>query len=101
MPEAASNFMQGMMAAPYFFPVLKATETLGGFLLLSGIAAPVGLLILTPITLHILLFHGLLTPGLENLILPLVMCVLHALSTLRFWAVYAPLFKKDGCCSKT
>ena len=33
MPEAAEIFMKGIMATGYFFPVLKVTEVVFGFLL--------------------------------------------------------------------
>lgn len=95
MPEAAMDYMKGLMAAGYFMPLLKGAETLGGFMLLSGLAAPIGLLILTPITLHILLFHACMTPGIQNSALPIFMCILHALVALRFWGSYRPLFRRD------
>lgn len=94
MPEAATQFMTGMMAAPYFMPVLKGAEALGGFLLLTGFAAPVGLLILAPITLQIVLFHGVMTPGVSNIVLPAAMVVLHGLAAWRYWGLYRPLFRR-------
>ena len=94
MPAGAQAFMGGMMSASYFMPVLKGTEVIGGLLLLSGFAAPIALVILAPITLQILLFHGFLTPGLQNLILPLVMTTLHVLAAKAYWNLYSPLFKK-------
>jgi hypothetical protein len=41
--------------------VLAATQTVAGFLLLTGFAAPLALVILAPITLQIFLFHMFLT----------------------------------------
>ncbi|WII70845.1 DoxX family membrane protein [Bdellovibrio sp. 22V] len=93
-PEAAMTFMGGMMAAPYFFPVLKGTETLCGLLLLSGFAAPLALVILAPITLQIFLFHSFMTPGLENSIMPVAMIALHILAATAYWALYRPLFSR-------
>ena len=94
MPEGAQAFMGGMMSASYFLPVLKGTEVIGGLLLLSGFAAPLALVILAPITLQILLFHGFLTPWIQNLILPLVMTALHVAAAQAYWNLYHPLFKK-------
>ncbi|WP_374034276.1 acyltransferase [Bdellovibrio bacteriovorus] len=94
MPEGAMAFMGGMMAAPYFFPVLKGTEVICGALLLSGFAVPLALVILAPITLQIFLFHSFLTPGLENVIMPVVMIALHVLAATGYWSVYKPLFKR-------
>lgn len=94
MPQAAQTFMGGMMSASYFLPVLKGTEVIAGLLLLTGFAAPLALVILAPITLQILLFHGFLTPGIQNLIMPLVMTALHILAAQAYWNLYLPLFRK-------
>ncbi|MFV8257192.1 acyltransferase [Bdellovibrio bacteriovorus] len=94
MPEGAMAFMGGMMAAPYFFPVLKGTEVICGALLLSGFAVPLALVILAPITLQIFLFHSFLTPGLENVVMPVVMIALHVLAATGYWNLYKPLFKR-------
>lgn len=94
MPEAAMTFMKGIMATGYFFPLLKITETVCGFLLLINFAAPVALVILAPVTLHIFLFHFCLTPGMANLPLPIVMVVAHIVAMSGYWHVYQPLFGK-------
>ena len=94
MPEAATSFFGGIMAAGYFLPVLKGTEVLGGLLLLAGFWRPVALVVLAPITIHILLFHGLLTPGIQFIILPVVMVVLHILSAAKYWDKFKVLFIK-------
>lgn len=59
----ALNFMMGLMAAPYFFPVLKGVEVITGLALLSGRFVPLALLILAPIVVNIFLFHTVLAPG--------------------------------------
>ncbi len=94
LPEAMQTFMAGMMVTKYFFPFLKLTETVCGLLLLVGIAPALALIILAPITINIFLVHLFLTPGLENLVIPSVILVLHVLSASYYWPVYAPLFKK-------
>ena len=95
MPEAATGFMKGIMGTGYFFPVLKITETTCGFLLLTGIAAPVALVVIAPITLQIILFHTFLTPGVSNLALPLVMVVAQVVAMSGYWNLYRPLFLKQ------
>lgn len=94
MPEGAMAFMGGMMTAPYFFPVLKGTEVICGALLLSGMWSPLALVILAPITLQILLFHSFMTPGLENVILPLVMVALHVTAASAYKGIYKPLLAR-------
>ncbi len=94
MPEAAMGFMKGIMGAGYFFPLLKITEVVCGLLLLTGIAAPLALVVIAPVTLHIFLFHAFLTHGISNLILPLVMLLAQALAMGMYWNLYKPLFSK-------
>ena len=94
MPEAAMGFMKGIMGTPYFFPVLKGTETTCGFLLLTGLAAPLALVILAPITLQIILFHTFMTPGLGNLVLPSIMGLAHIIAIAGYWKIYRPLFSR-------
>ena len=62
MPEKLLAFNTGLMASGYFFPFLKATETLCGLALLSGFFVPLALVILAPITIHIFLVHTFLAP---------------------------------------
>ena len=91
MPAAAEGFMKGIMGSGYFFTLLKITETSCGFLLLSGIAAPLALAILAPITLNIILFHAWLTPAAQNLMLPSAMLLAHIVAMSAYWSLYKPL----------
>ena len=93
LPEQAGAFMGGLAASGYFFPVLKATEVVGGLALLSGFFAPLALVVLAPITLQIFLFHAILTPGIQNSVMPVLMIVMHLLSAKLYWDVYKPLLK--------
>jgi putative oxidoreductase len=94
MPETAMGFLEGLVKSGYFLPVLAATQTLAGFLLLTGFAAPLALVILAPITLQIFLFHLFLTPGLPNLIVPLLLGILPLTAASAYWRIYRPLFSK-------
>lgn len=94
MPEAAMAFMKGMMATGYFFPFLKMTETFFGFLLLFGIAAPLVLVVLAPVTLHIALYHAFLSPMGGEQVLPAAMVLLQVVAMAGYWNKYKPLFSK-------
>lgn len=94
MTPAAGEFMKGIMATGYFLPVLKLTEALFGLLLLLGIAAPLSLVVLAPVTLQIILFNAFLTAGVGNLIIPLVMLIAHIIAMAGYWDLYKPLFIK-------
>lgn len=94
LPETAMGFLGGLMSAGYFFPFLKGTEVLMGALLLSGFAVPFALIVLAPITINILLFHTILTPGLQNAVLPVVMVLLSFAAAYNYWSTFKPLFAK-------
>ena len=94
MPEGAMAFMKGIIGSGYFFPLLKVTEVVCGFLILFGLAAPLALVIIAPVTLHIFLFHFFLTPGASNLPLPLVMVVAQIIAMSGYWKLYKPLLTK-------
>ena len=94
MPDKAMAFMTGIMGSGYFFPVLKITEVVCGFLLVTGLAAPLALVIIAPVTLHIILFHSFLTPGISNLYLPVGMVVAQVIAMSGYWKLYQPLFSK-------
>ena len=94
MPEAAMAFVGGLMKSGYFMPFMGGTQVLGGFLLLTGLRAPLALVILAPMTLNIVLFHVYFTPQLPNLVLPSVMMALHVLAATAYWNIYRPLFSR-------
>lgn len=94
LPESAMGFLGGLMSAGYFFPFLKGTEVLMGALLLAGFAVPFALIVLAPITINILLFHTILTPGPQNAVLPVVMVLLSVAVAYNYWPTFKPLFAK-------
>lgn len=94
MPEKLQTFMTGMMAAGYFFPLLKGTEVVCGLLLLIGVAPALALVILAPISINIFMVHLFLTPGLQNLLMPILILVCHLLAATAYWKLYKPLFQK-------
>lgn len=93
-PEGAMAFFNGMMAAPYFFPLLKGTEVLCGLMLLANVAPALSLVILAPITTQIFCFHAFMTPGVKNLVMPVAIIVLHVLAACKYKDRYRPLFSK-------
>lgn len=63
LPEKLVAFNQGMMAAGYFFPLVKITEIVCGLLLMLGMFVPLALVILAPVVLNIFLVHAFLAPS--------------------------------------
>ncbi len=65
MPPAdslAGKFMSSMTASGWL-PIISGLEVLGGALVLIGITAPIGLVILGPIVFNAVLFHLLMAGG--------------------------------------
>ncbi len=91
MPEGAQAYLGGLMAAGYFFPVLKFTEVVCGLALLSGFFAPLALIILAPITIQIFLFHFFLTPG--QWTIAAVIFVVHLVAARGYWDRFRPLLQ--------
>lgn len=92
LPEQAMAFMGGLGGSGYFFPFLKGTEVLMGALLLSGFAVPLAYVILAPITINIVLFHAILTPGLQNSVMPLFLVILSLVGAYNYKDVFSLLF---------
>ncbi|RLB36952.1 MAG: hypothetical protein DRH30_14085 [Deltaproteobacteria bacterium] len=63
MSEAGGTFMGALMGTGYFMIVVKAVEVLAGLMILTGRFLPLGLILLAPVTVHILLFHVFLDPA--------------------------------------
>lgn len=91
-PEAGLKYLGGLMAAPYFFPVLKVTEIVVGLLLLANIAVPLALVVISPVVIQILLYHTVL--DLSGAPVALLMTVLNLFLGIAYWNSFKPLFKK-------
>lgn len=63
LSPAAGSFMAALAATGYLLPVEKTIEIAAGVLLLSGRFVPLALVLLAPIVVNIVLFHGFLDPG--------------------------------------
>lgn len=91
-PEAGMKYLSGLMAAPYFFPLLKTTEVVVGALLLANIAVPLALVVISPIVIQILLYHTVLdTAGAP---VALLVTALNLFLGIAYWKNFKPLFKR-------
>src|SRR4051794_38823016 len=89
-PAHALPFLSGLAASGYFFPLLKATETTAGALLLAGALVPLALVVLAPITVNIVAFHMFLAPGNYAVVGLVLAAELYLAWSNR--AAFAPLF---------
>ena len=95
MPEKAMKMMQTFVESGYFMQFVKGTEVIGGLMLLTGRFAPLGLIVLAPVTVQIFFFHAFTTPGLQNLIMPLIMILLHLGAAHLYRDRFIPLLKPN------
>lgn len=90
-PEAAMNLFGAFMQSGYMFPLIKGTEVVCGFLLLTGLYVPLALVVLAPISLNIILFHAYLAP--EGIPLAAGIVIIHLVLGFLYRAQYAPILK--------
>jgi hypothetical protein len=89
LPGPAGALMGAFAASGYMFPLIKATEVLAGLALLTNRFAPLALVVLAPVTIHILAFHAVLAPA--GMILPLVVLAAHLGAAWGYRSLYRPL----------
>jgi uncharacterized membrane protein YphA (DoxX/SURF4 family) len=91
LPPAAAAFMSALAASGYMLPLLWSTEIAAGLLLLSGLTAPLGLILLAPVIVNIAAFHVFLAP--TALPPAIVACALEAFLAWQYRDAFAPLFQ--------
>lgn len=91
MPEAAQAYMQGIGSTGILFPLLGVIYIVTAVALVANKFAPLMLLVLTPITVNILIFHATLAPG--GILPGLILAVLNILALFHYRTTYQPLLK--------
>lgn len=95
LPERLQTFMTGIMAAQYFFPLLKSVETICGLLLIIGWWVPLALVVLAPVILNIFMVHAFIAP--DGVVLALILGALEiylAFFAQPYASVIRQLFRK-------
>jgi len=92
MTAAQTTFMSGVMASVYLMPLIKATELIGGILLLVNRTAPLAAVIIFPVTLNIFLYHAFLGP--KDLPMVSVMLLFNLFLFYAYRARYLPIVSK-------
>jgi hypothetical protein len=98
MSGPAGAFLGALVGTGYMFPMIKATEVLGGALLLANRFVPLSLILLAPVTVNIVLFHAVLSPGLG---MPLAMVAAQVFLAWAHRDAYAKLFVSTGSAQQT
>jgi uncharacterized membrane protein YphA (DoxX/SURF4 family) len=98
MSGPPADFAGALVATHYMFPLIKATEVLGGTLLLSGRFIPLALTLLAPVIVNIFAFHLFLAPS--GLAIPVVVVLLEVFLARSYWSSFAsvvrPVVAPDG-----
>jgi putative oxidoreductase len=92
---AAAQFFGALFATGYMIPLIFATQTLGGILLLLGVAVPFALTILAPVIVNIIAFHIFLSPVPAEIVIALIVSLLEAFLVWQYRAAFAPLFRSS------
>jgi len=87
-----TTFMAGVMASVYLMPLIKVTELVSAILLLIGRTAPLGAIIIFPVTLNIFLYHAFLGP--QQLPMVAVMLIFNLFLLFAYHKKYLPIISK-------
>ncbi len=90
LPPNASEFMSELAATGYVLPAVGALEIFIGALLLFNKWPAFAMVLLTPISANILLFHLFLDlPGIAG---ALIVAILNGILIYKHWPKFRPLF---------
>ena len=87
-----TTFMAGVMASFYLMPLIKVTELVSAILLLIGRTAPLGAIVIFPVTLNIFLYHAFLGP--QQLPMVAVMLIFNLFLLFAYHKKYLPIISK-------
>jgi uncharacterized membrane protein YphA (DoxX/SURF4 family) len=93
----AGAWIAGLAGAPHYLTIVKTFEILGGLLVITGIALPLGLLLLAPLVLNIVYYNSYLSaqPGID-----LILLTAGLLLAWLYWPSFKPLFCRSRSCLK-
>jgi len=91
---APAEFMAGLMASGYLFPLLALTEIVAGALLLSGKFVPLALTLLAPVLVNIAGFHFVLVP--QGAPMAIVLLALEVYLAWSYRDAFAPMLQMNA-----
>ena len=90
MTGPIKTFSEGLAAAPYFFPVLKATELICGIAFVVGRFVPLATVVIAPIIIQIFLVHTFLDRS--GLVVAIFLVLANLFLAYAYRKSYAALF---------
>jgi hypothetical protein len=91
MRGAAAEFIGGLVASGYFFPLLLGTYLATGAALLAGRFVPLALIVLAPVMVNIMAIHLFVDPS--GLPLTIVVVALEVFLAWSYRATFRPLLR--------
>ena len=88
---AAETFFTALENTGYMMPLIGGLETVVGLLLLTNKWTPFALVALVPISVNIILFHGVLNPA--NIGPALLVAIINTYLIIKNWDSYRAMFK--------
>ena len=92
----AGIFLNALFSSGYFFVVLKSLEVIYGLLLWANWFAPLVLVLLFPISIHIFLFNVFLAHSFQPLVISIVILLLNIYLAWTYRDIYKPLFRRNN-----
>ena len=89
MPAAAANWMRAM--PPAYMAAVFGVQLACGLLLLAGAFVPLALVVIAPVIVNILLFHGTMAP--QGIAPGVIAAALWAVVAAGVWPALAPLLR--------
>lgn len=83
---------EGLTAANYFFPLLKATELVCGLLFVSGRFVPLATVVIAPVIINIFCVNILVNPAMPGPPIAIFLVIANCLVAWYYRAAYKPLF---------
>jgi putative oxidoreductase len=93
LPPAGAAFLTALAKTGYMLPLLWSTEIAAGILLLSGVLAPLGVVLLAPVIVNIAGFHLFLAP--QGVPPAIAACVLEVFLAWQYRRTFLPLLRAD------
>ena len=94
MNEPMTQFMMALVSTGYFMAVVKAVEVISGLMILTGRFLPLGLILLAPVSVHILCAHLFLDPG--GLVMAIVIIVLQLFLAFAYRDAYSGILQANA-----
>lgn len=93
IPSDASRFLSALTDVPYLWPLVAGLEVLVGALLLFKRWVPLALVLLAPLSVHLVLYHAFLDPAPLHALPAYLVATANVVLAALHHEAYRPLFR--------